>query len=116
MRGEEPSGIRFNTLKRPNVGIEIDVPAGSVSVFLALIARRHRIKIRFRPETLRQCREAEAGAKLFGCLDDPFRIASFKILVDVGGLNESFPFLRPAVVDPVSRYLFRNRLMIFLSQ
>ena len=36
--------------------------------------------------------------------------------VDVGGVDQSFPFLAPAIVDPMSRDSFRHRLVIFLGQ
>jgi hypothetical protein len=41
VRGEEPPRIRLDALKRTDVVFQIDMPAGSMSIFLALRIRRH---------------------------------------------------------------------------
>src|SRR5882724_2364089 len=116
MRGKEPARVRLDALQRPDVVLEIDVPAGGVSILLSFRTSGQGIEIRFFPETLWQRREPEPGIKLFRRLDDPFRLASLEILVDVRGFDEAFPFLRPAIVDPMRGNLFRDWLMILFSQ
>src|SRR5438034_11817465 len=53
MRDEEPARIWFDALERTNLVLKIDMPAGSVRVFLPFRIRRQRIKIRFLPKTFR---------------------------------------------------------------
>src|SRR5439155_23443859 len=114
--GEEPARIRLDALERTNVVLEINVPARSVGILLPLVPRWNRIQIRFPPKTFRQRREAEPGVELLGRLDDPFRLPALEILVDVGGINQTFPFLGPTIVNPVSRDLLRDRLMILFRE
>src|SRR5438128_2444131 len=53
MRGEKPARIWFDALERTNVVLEIDMPTGSVRIFLPFRIRRQWIKIRFLPKTFR---------------------------------------------------------------
>src|SRR6266487_7157116 len=116
MRGEEPARVWLDALKRANVVLEIDVPAGGVRVFLALRIRWQRIQVRSFPETLRQRRKTKPGVKLFGRLDNPFRFTILEILVDVRCFYQSGPFLAPAIIDPVCRNFLRYRLMKFFGK
>ena len=116
MRGEKPARVRFDALQRANVVLEIDVPAGGVSILLAFRIRRQRIQIRFFPETLRQRREPEPGVKLFCSLDNPFRLAILEILVDVRCFNQARPFLGPAIIEPVRWNFLWHRLMKFFGE
>src|SRR5438132_6265132 len=110
MRGKEPARVRLDALQRPDIIFEIDVPARSMGVLLSFRTRWQGIEVRFFPESLGQRREPKPGVELFRRLDNPFRLASLEILVDVRGLNQAFPFLRPPIVNPVRWNLPGNRL------
>src|SRR5437867_9746476 len=51
VRAEEPARARFDALERTNVVLKIDMPAGSMRIFLPFRIRWQRIKIGFLPET-----------------------------------------------------------------
>src|ERR1051325_4050993 len=80
---KEPARIRFDALESTNVIFKIDVPARSMSVLFPLIAYRNRKEIRFLPKTIRQRRKTQPGVESFCCLNDPRRLTTFEILVDV---------------------------------
>src|SRR6266478_8014427 len=98
VRSEKPTRIWFDALQRTNIILKVNVPAGSVRIFLPFRIGRYRIQIRFFPETLRQRREPEPGVKLLGSFDYPFGFSSFEILVDVRCFDQAWPFLTPTVM------------------
>src|SRR5467141_3859588 len=99
VRGVEPARVRLDALERADVVLEIDMPAGSMSVFLAWVAGLDGIEIGLGPKAGRQRREPEPGVKLLRGLDDPFRCFAFETVIDVRGFDQATPLLAPTVVD-----------------
>src|SRR5437763_11179914 len=116
MRSEKPACVRLDALERADVVLQVDMPARSVSVFLSFRVRWQWIQVRFLPETFRQRRKSQAGIELLRRLNNPFCLTALEVFVNVSGFNQTWPFLRPPIVDPVRRNSFRDRLMIFLGQ
>src|SRR5581483_10728026 len=66
MRSEKPARIRFNTLERADVILQINMPAGRVGILLPFRPGRHWIQVRSFPETLRQRRKTKTRIELLG--------------------------------------------------
>ena len=90
----------------------VDVPGRRVAVLLARQAGRHRVEVGALPERRRQLRESERHVEALGALDDVLGRRPLEQGIEVGGLDEPRPALRPAVADPVGGDQLRGRPLV----